>query len=267
MCDCKIIACERLGYIITNSNVAKVPKKIKPIMQHQSVIQILAALDGDHNATIYDLVVQTLRSQQSSHIRHQRSIVDQIPDLLDLLSERASSQLASSVVKAASSTYESELQNLISKQNGFHFSGNTAGLSQLEDFSITQMGRKIQDLAPNLWTLLGSLLDVEPDRRRTAPAEEILDEDTEMELADIATAVDGNDDGSDELEDEDVEGEMPVEGAAAASSLNKGATSDDDLAADSEMQQPADTVKKRHYKKQNRARRNAALMYIVSTDK
>jgi hypothetical protein len=98
MCDCKIIACERLGYIITNSNVAKVPKKIKPIvMQHQSVIQILAALD--------------------------------------------------------------------------------------------------------------------------------------------------------------VEGEMLVEGAAAASSLSEGATSDDDLVADSEMQQPADTVKKRHYKKQNRARR------------
>jgi len=121
-------------------------------MQHQLVVQILTALDGDHNATIYDFVVQTLRirSQGPTHVRHQRSILDRIPDLLDLLSERASSQLASSVVKAASSTYESELQSLILKQSGFHFGGNTAGLSQLEDFSITQMGRKIQDLAPNL---------------------------------------------------------------------------------------------------------------------
>src|SRR6202040_72709 len=40
-------------------------------MQHQLVVQILAALDGDHNATIYDLVTQTLRSQGSTHIRHQ----------------------------------------------------------------------------------------------------------------------------------------------------------------------------------------------------
>src|SRR5882762_2815001 len=175
-------------------------------MQHQLVVQILAALDGDHNATIYDLVIQTLRSQGSTHIRHQRSILDRIPDLLDLLSEQASSQLASSVVKAASSTYESELQSLILKQSGFHFSGKKTGLSQLEDFSITQMGCKIQDLAPNLWTLLRSLLDVEPERQRTAPTEETIDEDTEMELANIAMAVDGNDNGSDELEGEEAEG-------------------------------------------------------------
>lgn len=231
-------------------------------MQYQLVTQILAALDGDHNATIYDLIVQTLQSPGStmSHIRHQRSILDRIPDLLDLLSECASSQLASSVVKAASSTYESELQSLIMKQKGFHFSGNKAGLSQLEDFSITQMGYKIQDLAPNLWTFLRSLLDVEPDHWCTAPAEEMINEDIEMELADIATAVDGNNDGSDDLEGEEAEGE--IGGAAAASTGSEGATSDDE--ADSEMRQP-DTVKKCCYRKQNRAQRNAALMYIVST--
>ena len=224
-------------------------------MQHQLVVQILAALDGDHNATIYDLVVQTLQSQGSTHIHHQRSILDWIPDLLDLLSEWASNQLASSVVKAASSTYKSELQSLILKQSGFHFSGNKAGLSQLEDFSITQMGCKIQDLAPNLWTLLGSLLDVEPDHQRTAPAEEMIDEDMEMELVDIAAAVDGNDDGSNESEGEEAEGE--VAGAAASS---EGATSDDEA----EMQQPG-TVKKRRYRKQNWVQWNAALIYIVST--
>ena len=97
-------------------------------MQHRLVVQILAALDEDHNATIYDVIVQTLRSQESTHIHHQRSVLDRIPDLLDLLSERASSQLASSVVKAASSTYESELQSLILKQSGLHFSSNKTGL-------------------------------------------------------------------------------------------------------------------------------------------
>ena len=72
---------------------------------------------------------------------------------------------------------------------------------------------------------------------------------------DIAAAVDGNNDGSNELEGEEAKGE--VAGAAASS---KGATSDDEA----EMQQPG-TVKKHHYRKQNRAQRNAALIYIVST--
>ena len=164
-------------------------------MQHRLLVQILAALDGDHNATFFDLVVQTLRIQEPAHIRHQKSILDQIPNLLDLLSERASGQLASSVVKAANSTYESELWSLILKQSSFHFSGNNAGLSQLHDFSIAQMGQKIQDIAPNLWMLLGSLLDVEPTQRRTAPAKEVVDEDIEVEFPDIATAVNGNDNG------------------------------------------------------------------------
>ena len=214
-------------------------------MQHQLLVQILATLDGDHNATIFDMVVQTLRSQEPTHICHQMSILNRIPDLLDLLSEWASSPLASGVVKAASSTYESELRGLISKQSGFHFSGNKASLSQLEDFSITQMGWKIQDLAPNLWTLLGSLLDVEPTRRRTAPAEEVVDEDIEIELPNIATAVNRNENGSSDLDGEDGE----VEAAA---------TSDD-----VEMQH-LDTTEKSGYRKHNRAQQNAALMYIVS---
>jgi hypothetical protein len=101
--------------------------------------------------------------------------------------------------------------------------------------------------------LLGSLLDVEPTHRCTAPADETIDEDAEMELTDIAMVVDGNDDGSDESEDEEAEEE--VEEAEAV------ATSSDDEA---EMQQP-DTTKKHHYRKQNCAWKNAALMYIVSS--
>jgi hypothetical protein len=216
------------------------PKATITTMQHQLLAQILAALDGDHNTSIYDLVVQTLWSQESTHIHHQRSILDQIPDLLDFLSEQVSSQLVLSLVKAASFTYKSKLQNLILKQSGFHFGSNRTGLSQLEGLSITQMGWKIQDLAPNLWTLLRSLSDMEPAHWCTAPAEEMFDEDTEMELADIAMAINGNDDGSDELEGEEAEEE--AEEAVAVGS--EGATSDDEAA---KIQWP-DTAK-RHYQK------------------
>jgi len=48
---------------------------------------------------------------------------------------------------------------LIHPQNGFHFTGTSASLAQLEDFSIARMGRKIQEVAPNLWQLLGDLLE------------------------------------------------------------------------------------------------------------
>ena len=70
----------------------------------------------------------------------------------------------------------------------------------------------------------------------------MVDEDTKMEFADIATAVDGNDDGSDELEGEEAKGE--VEEAVAMS--GEGATGDDEAA---EMQQP--DTSKCHYRKQN----------------
>jgi len=39
--------------------------------------------------------------------------------------------------------------------------------------------------------LLGSLLDVDPAHRCTAPADETINEDAKMELADIAMVVDG----------------------------------------------------------------------------
>jgi len=88
-------------------------------------------------------------------------------------------------------------------------------------------------------------LDVEPTRRRTAPAEEVVDEDIEIELPNIATAVNRNENGSSDLDGEDGE----VEAAA---------TSDD-----VEMQH-LDTTEKSGYRKHNRAQQNAALMYIVS---
>jgi hypothetical protein len=70
-----------------------------------------------------------------------------------------------------------------------------------------ELGQKVQQLAPHLWHLVGCLLDVVPDRRRTMPAEMVVDEDIEMELADIAAAVEGNDEGSEESDDEWEDGE------------------------------------------------------------
>ena len=193
--------------------------------------------------------------------------------MFDLLSEQSNKDFTTSVVKAATAVYQEEIQILVLKQSGLHFDGSHMGLSQLEGFSIAELGRKIQHLAPHLWYLVGCLLDVVPDCCCTAPTNIMVDEDIEMELADIATAVEGNDEGSEESDDDESDGDETIERAnvekdAAEDADDDGIASEGDEVqpneeAENETQQPE--IKKRRYRKQNRARRNAALIYIVST--
>ena len=138
-------------------------------MQHQLLKQVLTTLDNDNSFTLYELVLQTLRSQDPAHQRHRASLLSHIPDVLDALSEQSTEALAAGAIRVAAATYQLELRMLIHPQNGFHFAGTSASLGQLEDFSIVRMGRKIQEVALNLWQLLGDLLDADPSRVRHAP--------------------------------------------------------------------------------------------------
>ena len=133
-------------------------------MQHQLLKQVLAALDNDNSSTLYELVLQALRSQDPAHQRHRASLLSHIPDVLDALSEQSSEALATGAMRVAAATYQFELRSLIHPQNGFHFAGTLASLGQFEDFSIASMGQKIQEVAPNLWQRLGNLLDADPSR-------------------------------------------------------------------------------------------------------
>ena len=243
-------------------------------MQPQLLSQILTTLNKDHNSTIYDLLIATLRSQDPSHSHHHDSILTHFPDLFDLLSEQSSNDdFATNVVEVATSVCQEEIQSLILKQSGLHFDGSHTGLSQLEGFSIVELGQKVQQLALHLWHMVGCLLDVVPDLHRTAPAEMAVDKDIEMELADIAMAVEGNDKGSEELDDELEDGEtvgrteMEREaGAKEDTNRNDTASKGDEAPSEeakNKTQQPG--VKKRHYQKQNHTCCNAALIYIVST--
>ena len=67
------------------------------------------------------------------------------------------------------------------------------------NIAIMELGQEVQQLVPHLWHLVGCLLDVGPDCHCTAPAEIVVDEDIEMELPDIAIAVEGNDKGSERV--------------------------------------------------------------------
>jgi hypothetical protein len=131
-------------------------------MDQHLLNQILNALTNAHGTTLYDMVLQTLRSHDVMHGHHRASILDRMADLLNLLSEQSPQQLEAAVTMMAAATYQNEVQDLIQPQTGFHFTGNKTNLSQLETFSITQMGVKIREVAPNLWNLFGILLDADP---------------------------------------------------------------------------------------------------------
>ena len=152
----------------------------------------------------------------------------------------------------AAVTYQNEVQVLIQPQTGFHFTGNKTNLNQLETFSITQMGVKIQEVAPNLWNLFGILLDADLNQWHTAPSDEVTDEDVEIELADVASAVSRNDKGS---KKEDL-------GDKGGSEADPG---DEEMGNDGEQNSSASEplLKKQCYCKQNHTQHNRILMFII----
>jgi len=119
--------------------------------------------------TIYDLVVQTLQIQEHTHIPPPKVHPELIPDLLDLLSTQASSQLASSVSRQASSIYESELQEPHLKQVASTSVAKRQAWANLRTSLSLRWAKKIQDLAPNPLDFAWSSLDVEPTHWHTAP--------------------------------------------------------------------------------------------------
>jgi hypothetical protein len=92
-------------------------------------------------------------------------LITRILDIIDILSEKYNRQLEVCAVRVATETYHSEIQYLIQLNTGFHFRGTSACLPQLENFSISQMAKKITETALNLWHLLGVLLDADPSWR------------------------------------------------------------------------------------------------------
>jgi hypothetical protein len=81
--------------------------------------RILTMLDKDNHSTVFDFLVQTLRSTNPMHERHQASIHTRIPDVLDLIAERSGGLLESSAVAVAAAVYRDDLLNLIQFNSGF----------------------------------------------------------------------------------------------------------------------------------------------------
>jgi len=80
--------------------------------------------------------------------------------VLDLWSEQFPAEVQIWAVKAATETYHACYNSSILML------AFISCLSQLESFSMVEMGKKVKILAPHLWALLGVFLDADPAHRR-----------------------------------------------------------------------------------------------------
>jgi hypothetical protein len=73
-------------------------------MDQHLLNQILDTLTNAHGTTLYDMVLQILRSHDVRHRHHHASILDWMADLLNLLSEQSPWQLEAAVTTMAATT-------------------------------------------------------------------------------------------------------------------------------------------------------------------
>ena len=137
-------------------------------MNYQWQSEIFSILDHNH-VSMYDLLLFTLRTHlQPVHSSHRELLHHRTGDVLDLWSEQFPSETRTWALQVARETYRAEVITLIHPHAGFHFRATHAYLEQLENFSMVDMGKKIKEVAPCLWELLGVLLDANLTRQHPA---------------------------------------------------------------------------------------------------
>lgn len=67
-------------------------------------------------------------------------------------------------VEVVTQQLQAEVKCVATKQAGWHFSACNARIEQVEAFSITDMATALEQQAPLMWCLLGSLLESDPSR-------------------------------------------------------------------------------------------------------
>jgi hypothetical protein len=145
--------------------------------------KVLNTLD-EHRVSVFDLLMHILRTRAPKHAHHKGPLCARTNDILDLWSEQCQSEVEECAVRAATETYRLEILQMTQRSTGLHFQSTHASLSQLETFSMVEMGRMLCNITPNLWRLLGVLLDANTARRRAAPTQghAAVDEDVVMDL-------------------------------------------------------------------------------------
>ena len=105
--------------------------------------KVLNTLD-EHHVSVFDLLMHTLRTRAPKHAHHKGLLRARTNDILDLWSEQCPSEVEEWAVRAATETYRSEILQMTQRSTGLHFQSTHASLSQLETFSMVEMGRMLR---------------------------------------------------------------------------------------------------------------------------
>ena len=91
-------------------------------------------------------------------------------------------------------TLGSEVANLVQRANGLHFTAKKTTAERLREFDIDVLASKMSTLAPNLWSLFGSLLTADPTinykrewtrKNVTAPDNVWRTDDQDIDMLDV----------------------------------------------------------------------------------
>jgi hypothetical protein len=143
--------------------------------QLQKAIELLESL----NVTPCDLILSLLQDPWLQTLSSARNLTDHAADILSAFRDHPKSSAstmtwAMTVVKAR---YAKSIKELTEKENGWHFSALRATASQLQEFHIEDMAQKMEDLAPELWDLLGTMLTADrgPARMQEEDGDQIME--------------------------------------------------------------------------------------------
>lgn len=147
-----------------------------------AAISAVVSVFASSNITISDFIFHILTSTSGT----ERFLRDNLLLYADALSEglikhpkrtHSNLQWATEYVK---SKYAGEIRDLVQRNSGWHFSASTATADQLQEFRIEEMAERMQQIAPQLWDLVGLLLsavkpiksDLSGDSEMSGPDEE-----------------------------------------------------------------------------------------------
>ena len=134
-------------------------------MNKSIAISVLTALQGH---SIYDFLIFLLGDPQLSLSPTARLFLDEWGSFLNYSQTLTSLSRTTSDFALCSVTQrmQEEIKDVANKQAGWHFSACGASIDQVEAFSIAEMALILEEQAPVLWCLLGSLLSSDPSRAR-----------------------------------------------------------------------------------------------------
>jgi hypothetical protein len=86
-------------------------------------------------------------------------------DLCNLLKKAADKETTDWATNLAQERYTKEVQNMVEESPEWRFSALHASSRKVEEFKIDDMAKKIENMAPALWNLLGDLLSAKKKKQ------------------------------------------------------------------------------------------------------